>query len=34
MPREYFAQFTWKKECGKEKNKGIEFWETVYTSSD
>ena len=40
MPRDYFAQFTWKKNMQKnkqtkKKNKG-EFWETMYqyTSSD
>ena len=35
MPRDYFAQFTWKKSMQKKKNKG-EFWETMYqyTSSD
>ena len=28
MPRDYFAQFTWKKSM--QKNKGGEFWETMY----
>lgn len=34
MPRDYFAQFTWKKSTKKKKNKGGEFWETIYTSLD
>lgn len=35
MPRDYFAQFTWKKSTHtQKKNKGGEFWETIYTSLD
>ena len=36
MPRDYFAQFTWKKSMQKKKKKKGEFWETMYqyTSSD
>ena len=36
MPRDYFAQFTWKNIMQKKKKNKGEFWETMYqyTSSD